>query len=279
MKLFPLLFLCFLLFVPGVHAQQSLPDMPEPLANLAAEGAQVRYLGRERGLDGWIAIKQGQESYFYVMPDGKTFVMGLLFDETGQVITVDQVRRLQEQDGGALDALADDFGFDPSDTTGRGDSYEFKSPSEQLYFNVENANWVPLGQPGAPIVYAFIDPQCGHCHAFVTDIKDDIEAGRVQLRMVMVGFKSQTQAQAAYLLAAPDPQKLWFRHLGGDSEALPVIPEISQQGVQRNLAIMQSWKFTATPMIVYRAKDGSIKIVRGRPQDADAVIADLGART
>ncbi|MCD8563117.1 MAG: hypothetical protein LRY54_03540 [Alphaproteobacteria bacterium] len=55
--------------------------------------------------------------------------------------------------------------------------------------------------------------------------------------------------------------------------------DINQQGVQRNLAVMQSWKFSATPMVVYRAKDGSVKIVRGRPQDTAALIADLGARS
>ncbi|MCD8497585.1 MAG: hypothetical protein LRZ85_05575 [Alphaproteobacteria bacterium] len=49
--------------------------------------------------------------------------------------------------------------------------------------------------------------------------------------------------------------------------------------MQRNLAVMQSWKFTATPMIIYRAKDGSVKIVRGRPQDKAGMISDLGARS
>jgi thiol:disulfide interchange protein DsbG len=43
----------------------------------------------------------------------------------------------------------------------------------------------------------------------------------------------------------------------------------------RNLAIMQSWKFNVTPMIVYRAKDGSVKIVRGKPKDLDALVNDI----
>jgi hypothetical protein len=63
--------------------------------------------------------------------------------------------------------------------------------------------------------------------------------------------------------------------MSGDKEALPAKAEINQQGVQRNLAIMQSWKFNVTPMIVYRALDGSVKLVRGQPENLPGLIADL----
>ena len=51
--------------------------------------------------------------------------------------------------------------------------------------------------------------------------------------------------------------------------------EINDQGVQRNLAVMGSWELTATPMVIYRGKNGLVKIVRGRPKDAQSVIGDL----
>jgi thiol:disulfide interchange protein DsbG len=93
-----------------------------------------------------------------------------------------------------------------------------------------------------------------------------------------VGFKDETRAQAAFLLATPDPQGVWKRHMAGEKDALPARPEINQQGVQRNLAIMQSWKFNVTPMILYRGKDGSVKLLRGQPKDLAAFVADLGSR-
>ena len=96
--------------------------------------------------------------------------------------------------------------------------------------------------------------------------------------MVPVGFKDETRAQAAFLIASPNPQERWFAHMDGDKDALPAKAEINQQGVQRNMAIMQSWKFDVTPMIAYRAKDQTIKLVRGTPTDIKAVIADLGAK-
>ncbi len=260
-------------------AQETLPTLPDPIQNLVDEGAQIRYLGREHGLDSWLTIKNGQEQYFYVLPGGEAFLMGVMFDKTGKVVTVDQVRKLRAKGDPLLDSLTTDSTAQGS-ASNNSESFEFKSPSERLFHDIENSNWVPLGPPGAPVMYSFIDPQCGHCHAFINDLRATIiEKGGVQLRMIPVGFREETKAQAAFLLATPNPQEKWFRHMDGDETALPARSEINGQGVQRNLAIMQSWKLNATPMVVYRGKDGSVKIVRGRPKNVGDVIADLGSRS
>ncbi len=258
-----------------------LPKLPEPIQNLVNEGAQIRYLGRDYGMDAWITIKSGQEQYFYVLPDQKAFLMGVMFDETGKLVTVDQVGRLRAQGDETLDILADDFS--PQIQKAQEDSkdrFEFKSPSEQLFYDMEHSNWVPLGQQGAPVMYAFIDPQCPHCHDMIKDLKTDyIDTGRVQLRIIPIGFREETRAQAAFLMATPNPQERFFKFLEGDASALPAKAEINQQGVQRNLALMQAWKFNVTPMVVYRSKDGSVKIVKGRPQDIPGLVGDLGSRS
>ncbi len=265
----------------AVKAQESLPELPAPIQTLVDEGAQIRFLGRDKGLDAWLTIKNGQEQYFYVKPDGSAFVMGVLFDDKGEMLTLDQVQRLRNSDGSLIDVLAGDNTLQTDgNSRNKEQSFEFQSPSERLYHDVENSNWIPLGETGAPILYTFIDPQCPHCHNFIQSIRQNyIEKGRVQLRIIPVGFRDETRAQSAFLLATPNPQERWFRHMDGDTEALPAKSSLNQQGVQRNLAIMQSWKFNATPMVVYRAKDGSVKIVRGKPQDPASVIADIGARS
>ena len=282
-------FLCtgmiFLSFAASLAIAQSngdtlLPKMPDPIQNLANEGAQIRFLGKDSGVDGWIAIKNGREQYFYVLPNG-SFLTGILFDPKGRDMTVDQVRRLREQNGELLDALTADVPQPPSHVqdAGKADRYEFKTPSEQLYADLENSNWIPVGQAGTPLFYSFIDPQCGHCHNMMVALKPFIESGKAQVRMIPVGFRDETQAQAAYLLAAPAPVDLFWRYLDGDKDALPASPEISKQGVQRNLSVMQSWKLSVTPLIVYRGQDGKVKIIRGMPKDLKGLVADLGART
>lgn len=255
-----------------------LPELPKPIENLVNEGAQIRYLGRDYGMDAWITVKGGREQYFYVLPDKKAFLMGVMFDETGKLVTAEQVSRLQKDGDDMLDILASDQSAAIAEASDE-EEFEFKSPSEQLYYDIENSNWIPMGAQGAPIMYAFIDPQCPHCHAMLEDLKIDyINDGRVQLRIIPIGFREETRAQSAFLLAAPDPQERLYNYIEGDDSALPARSEINQQGVQRNLALMQSWKFDVTPMVIYRSKAGDIKIVRGRPQNIPALVNDLGSR-
>ncbi len=284
-RFFGIIFLAAALIASPAHAAGD-PPMPEPLQNLVGEGAQMRYLGRQNGLDGWIAIKNGQEQYFYVTSDGQAFLMGLLFDKNGKVVTLRQVKELQEKNGVDLDLFATDT-FNPQgkesltsqpglDQLADRTSREFKTPSEQLYSDIESANFITLGDPNAPYIYTFIDPQCPYCHKFINDMRADyIANGVIQVRMIPVGFRDETRAQAAFLLAVPNPQGRWYSHLDGDKEALPVTADINQQGVQRNLSIMQSWKVNVTPFTVYRAASGDVKIVQGRAENLAQIISDL----
>ncbi len=278
--LFVFLIACAAGFPQKSLAQNAVPDLPEPIQNLVNDGAQVRYLGRDHGFDSWLTVKNGQEQYFYVKPDGSAFVMGVLFDNKGKLITVDQVQRLRSQGDDLLETLADDnlTGFDTREDGSSEERFASDSPSERLFRDIEESNWVSLGDNDAPVLYSFIDPQCPHCHSFINDIRPSVERGEVQVKIIPVGFKDETRAQAAFLIAAPDPEKRWYRHLSGDETALPAKSEINQQGVQRNLAIMQSWKLNVTPMIIYRSKDNTVKLVRGKPKDLNAVISDLGAK-
>lgn len=270
--------LCSFLATPAqAQSADPLPELPEPIQNLVNEGAQIRYLGKDNGMDAWLTIKNGVEQYFYVLPDHSAFVMGVMFDKTGKLVTVEQVNRLRSEGDTLLDTLAE-FPTPESNAT-ENTPFEFKTPAEQMFADIENSNWVALGKPGAPVMYSFIDPQCPHCHEFVTKVKDAgyLDNGQLQLRMIPVGFKDQTRAQAAFLIASPNPEERWFKHMAGDETALPAKSEISQQGVQRNLAIMQSWKFNVTPMIIYRGGDGTVKLIRGEPQNLQSIIADISA--
>jgi len=262
------------------QTQRNAPPLPPPLQNLADEGAQLRYLGTQFGMDGWIAIQGGQEQYFYVTPGGEGFVMGLLFDRNGRMQTVRQVSELQERSGVTLDLLARDdlVPANPAAQLTEDRTREFKTPAEQLFEDMTRSNWIPLGEDSAPAIYVFVDPQCPYCHALIQDMRANyIDNGRVQVRMIPVGFQSGSMEMSAFLLAAPNPQRRWYRFLDGDADAVPVAQDINQQGVQRNMAIMQSWKMNVTPLTVYRARDGSVKIVEGRIRDLPGLLADLPA--
>lgn len=274
--------------------------MPAPIKTLVDGGAQVRYLGREGGLDGWLALKGGQPQYFYVTPDLQTIIMGVMFNSKGDVITMKQINDLRGREGPALDALA---GYpDPErpdikaamDTELAGASEpDFENPetllkaataaskvskSEQLFTAVSEANWVSIGNNDAPAIYSFIDPECSHCHDFIKDVRKSglLEKGQIQLRLIPVGLISADSLQeAAMLLAAPNAQALLFKHLDGDAKALTPSSEINTQGVQRNMSLMQDWKFDVTPFSVYKTAGGEVKILRGRPDNLKKLVAEL----
>jgi thiol:disulfide interchange protein DsbG len=93
--------------------------------------------------------------------------------------------------------------------------------------------------------------------------------------MIPVGFSEETLAQAAFLLAAPDAETRFYDHLNEKSGVLPAKTNTNTKGVEKNLALMQAWKFTVTPMTVYRGKDGKVKIMRGRAGNINDILAEL----
>ncbi|MCJ8278051.1 MAG: thioredoxin domain-containing protein, partial [Bdellovibrionales bacterium] len=214
-----------------VQAQDSIPQVPEALQILEERGSQSRYLGKKHGMYGWISIFQGQEQYYYVTPDGQGFLMGLLFDKAGKMETLEQVRELQRQSDGVLDVLAIDKPEEERLSQAikeTSEVFQYKTPAERMFSDVENSNWIEFGDKSAPVIYSIMDPQCPHCHEFMGDLKDSyIEKGLIRVRVIPVGFREETLAQSAFLLAAPDAKERWYKHLDGDSSALPAKSEIS----------------------------------------------------
>lgn len=280
---------------PALAEDTKTPPLPEPLQNMVAQGAQIRYLGREYGLDGWVTIQNGEEQYFYVTPDGQALLLGILFNNKGDAVTLRQINALREKEGPAIDRLA---GYTPPPTkdVAKTASQEAtsvapdlsnpqsiiksaaKSKAEQLFDSVETSNWVQLGAKDAPVIYTFIDPECPHCHDLIEDFRTSgyIEKGLVQVRLIPVGVLSEESLkEAAYLLASPQPQQDLYNHMDGKPNALLVDQNANTQGVQRNMQIMQEWKLDATPFSVYKDISGKIKILQGRPSDVKKLIAEL----
>lgn len=256
------------------------PPMPKPLKTMVDEGAQVRYIGSELGLNGWLAIQKGKEQYFYATPNGEAVVMGLLFEtETGRLVTMDQIRKIQKESGDVLSLFSEAPRPEEKPAEVATADLALKSPAEKMFEDIEATNQITFGEASAPVVYAFMDPQCPHCHAFMQDLrKTYLPNAQVQLRMIPVGFNKDTLAQAAFLLGAPDAENRFLRHLDGDKLALPVSYDINQQGVERNMSVMQGWKLNVTPLIVYRSGKGEVKIIQGRPKDMAAMVRDLTAK-
>jgi thiol:disulfide interchange protein DsbG len=269
-----LLIICVLPVSAGAQGVDNRPPLPDALDNLVKEGAQVRYLGDKHGMDGWLMIKNGQPQYFYVAPDGQAILTGLMFNSEGDNVTARQLQALRGEEGKSLDALtqsADKSGFEMPEVR------QPKSRSEKMYSAIKASNWFVLGQPQAPVVYAFIDPQCPHCHDFINTLRDRglIENGRVQLRVIPVAvINKQSLYQSAYLLAASDPSGRLLSHIDGE-ESLPVQRDMNTQGVQRNMTVMKDWGLKSTPFVVYKDKGGEVRVIQGNPDDTAGLVKEL----
>lgn len=296
-------FLCALLvsvLAMPAFAEDKMPEVPAPIQNMISSGAQLRYLGLEYGLNGWLVLQNGQEQYYYSTPDGQAIMMGILFNNKGDTVTLRQINALRKKEGPTIDKLA---GFDSApqaatDTVSPAAQVagqtasaapDFTSPetlmksaakpkSEQLFDGVSSANWIKLGQDSAPVIYTFIDPECPHCHDLIQNVRKSgfLEQGLLQLRLIPVGVLSENSlSEASYLLASPNPQKDLYRHLDGEKGVLLVDKNVNTQGVQKNIKLMQDWKLDMTPFSVYRARDGKVKVLQGVPDDLKKIITEL----
>ncbi len=285
-----------LLFSAGAHAD-STPAMPGPLSSLAEEGAQVRYLGNDLGLDGWLVVLKGTQQFFYATPDNKALLSGVLYKNSGELVTAAQLKRLESTEKDFISQFSGGIATDmPSDGAGAGgvsnngasavvkasnkpsaSDYAALSPSEQLFLTIENSNWVALGDKNAPVVYSFVDPQCPHCHEFVNDLRRGfLKRGMIQLRVIPVGLMNEESLkQAAFLLSAPDAEERYYKHLDGDKDALPISDTFNTDGVELNIDIMRGWGFDVTPFTVYRDASNKVKIVKGAPSRLESIINDL----
>lgn len=147
-----------------------------------------------------------------------------------------------------------------------------KPISDRQWAQLQSASSVPDGKADAPrIVYAFTDANCPYCHRFWEVSRPWVEAGKVQIRHIMVGIiKQDSPAKAAAILGAADPSAALLENeqryaQGGIAPANRVPAEISKI-LDDNQMLMLSMGFGGTPGIVVRGRDGILKKYNGLPQ-------------
>ncbi len=288
--------------VGTVNAQETkTPTYPPYVKSLADQGVQVRYIGKALGLDTWLTARNGQVQYVYVTPNQEANIVGVLLDRNGKLITGDQLSAYAQQNPesfkkfaavaipGVKEALDNQEGAVntievPKQPTAENFAKTLKSttssdsPAEKLYAEIESANWFEVGNADAPLVYAVVDPDCTHCHRLIQTLreKDSYNKGEIRTRLVPVGIMSgDALYRAGTLLSLPNKEETLFAHIDGDENALPVDKEATLAAVSKNMAFLQKWNLDVTPFLVYRSKDGNLKIVRGVPKNMDAFLKDI----
>ena len=201
----------------------------------------------------------------YLTPDGKHVIAGTMFGATGDNLTTDALEKM----------LA-------------------KPMADAAWSQLSKSRWIADGRADAPrTVYVFTDPNCPYCNKLWADARPWVDAGRVQLRHVMVGILTPTSAgKAAALLAAENPAAALDAHershvaanaktlasgrpkpLADDSlKPLAVLPLALAADLAANAKLMAFYGLQATPALVWRDAVGGLHMRQGAPESDLAVV-------
>lgn len=254
---------CLLAATATVAQAESLPP-----AIQALQRQGITIIGSfpsKTGLQAYAAMADGRPAALYVTPQGDV-IAGTALDAGGLAL-----------DAAALDAAVR------------------KPLTEASWKQLEASSWIADGKDGAPrIVYVFTDPNCPFCAKLWLDARPWVEAGKVQLRHVLVGILTPTSAgKAAALLTAKDPAEALRSYEGahapaaakamgagarprpladGPLQPLRVVPPPVAAQLDAHARLMASLGMQATPALVWRDAKGAIQKRSGAP---DAVLAEI----
>lgn len=225
----------------------SASDYPAPIQALEAQGLEVMGTFKApSGLTGYAGIAASNPVSVYVTSDGSHALIGTLIDANGQ-------------DAGAK-SMHD---------------LVVKPISERTWSKLEKSTWVLDGKADAPrVIYTFTDANCPYCHRFWEAARPWIDAGKVQLRHVMVGVIREDSAnKAAAILKAASPGKALTENernqSSGGIKPMATVPADVRKQLDANERLMLELGFQGTPGILFHDEQGNVQRRSGMPQGSD----------
>lgn len=228
-------------------------DYPAPIEAMRDRGIEVlERFDAPSGLTGYTALYNGRPLALYVTEDQKHALIGSLLNAEGEDLT-----------GAVLDEKVS------------------RPQSKVMWGKLKQSSWIADGSDKAEkVVYAFTDPNCPYCKRFWNDARPWVDAGKVQIRHVIVGTLGESsQKKAATLLAAHDKKAALKGNESGKTpakEAKTIRPEQRQQ-LDSNQQLMASLGASGTPAIFYLDPTGMMQMHPGAPQ-GEQLIELLGPR-
>src|SRR5699024_8705819 len=152
---------------------------PEPIQALRMQGVQiVGTFDVPGGLTGYAGIMGRRSVAVYLTPDKQHAIIGTMIDGAGQFVDRQTV---EEMTAGPM--------------------------AKRIWSQLGDSALVAEGNADAQFVlYEFSDPICPYCHVFWKRIQPWVEAGKVQIRHIMVGvIAADSPHKAAAIMSADDP--------------------------------------------------------------------------
>jgi thiol:disulfide interchange protein DsbG len=277
------------------------PSANPVLASIVKLGAKFYFIGNTDGIDGWLIVKDGQVQFAYASPKSTHALIGALFGPNGENTSANQLQAIMtsnkelntqlsmgmlQQQGAAADPtaavaaaamaqaqMAPTSAAAPMPTS----APSLLSPGERLMKDLQNAAGVNVGGSTAPLLMMIMDPNCPHCQATWRMLRDSVMKNNLQVRLIPLGsMGGDSERAAAQLLHVVDPLNGYDKYVAGDKSQLSGTPDPAlTAAIKANSALVDSWHIEMTPYLLYRAKDGRVKIVQGEPEQAATLLSDI----
>lgn len=228
-----------LLSLPVIVQAESYPA---PIEAMRDRGIEVlERFAAPSGLTGYTALYNGRPLALYVTEDGQHALIGSLLNAEGEDLT-----------GAVIEEKVS------------------RPQSKVMWETLKDSAWIADGSDSADkFVYVFTDPNCPYCKRLWNDARPWVDAGKVQLRHVMVGTLGESsQKKAAYLLSAKNPEAALQDNESGKKPAkeIKTIADQQRQQLDENQQLMARLGASGTPAILYLDPTGMLQMHPGAPQ-------------
>lgn len=262
--------------VAGIPADLSVARLRE------VAGAGVTEFGDRHGLRGFLVRSGDAFQVFYATPNGERVIPGVMWDATGKNLTREQVSSIE----GAIPTVTIGDVSSTATQAATATPRPAAPPAARVAITVPSRGALAIaertaagsvGNPSAPHVWMFADPQCGYSVQAMQRLQPLVASGRVRVSVVPVAIldhqnAGRSTADSLAMLSRPAEQMVqaWSR---GDLRDLPT-PEAAAR-LRGNMEAAQSIGLRGTPTLVWRRADGSEGRQDGMPSDLDALVASM----
>jgi protein-disulfide isomerase len=262
--------------VAPVSPSAKIPDLSNMLfvQNLRKAGATLYYLGEALGMNGWFAMKDREIQIFYTSVDNKAIMVGALLSADGANISQQQLALFAKDHPDIMEAMKGGPMAQPAPDMNQAPA----SNAEQMFADFAAAPHITAGKPGAPLILMLMDINCPHCHKTWKALEKAVDSGKLSVNLIPIpAMGGQSAKEEAVWLASKDPVEVFKKKIAGDEKILSGTPgQDKLADVAKNMELVQKWKIQQTPTILYRGKNGKVRLITGEPESADVIISDIG---
>ncbi|MGC9271635.1 hypothetical protein [Acidiphilium sp.] len=263
------------------------------LTRLASHGATLYELGTRHGMRGVFARNGRYFQVFYVTPDGKAAIAGMMWNAAGRNVTLRQVRRVPDL---VPQVRIGDVGSDkvtrhvayrvgpastgqtepPGQTTPA--SLPGGLPKGTLFQALAMSDHGTIGQARAPRVWMLMDPLCSYSIAAMRRLMPEVEAGKLRVSVVPLSIldyedHGMSTPEAKIMLSQPARQMAadWIdRGLAGEQASPGASAKLAY-----NMSLARAIDLKGTPTLLWHEANGSVGRSNGLPSHLTDFIASI----